>query len=168
MTKDTTASTTRPPLVFERSYEAAIEDLWALWTTKEGFESWWGPEGFRVEVHALDARVSGELHYDMIATGPEQVAFMERAGRPLSHAVHSTFVEVAPPGRLTLRSLIDFIPGVEPYENDVQVELVSEGAGVRMLITVDPHHDEEMTRLASMGWESQLRKLPAALAARSE
>ena len=59
-----TNKTTQPTQAFirlERRYEAAVEDLWFLWTTKEGFESWWGPEGFRVEVHKLDLRVGGDL-----------------------------------------------------------------------------------------------------------
>jgi uncharacterized protein YndB with AHSA1/START domain len=46
-------------ITIERTYTADIADMWALWTTKEGFESWWGPEGFRVDVHELDARASG-------------------------------------------------------------------------------------------------------------
>ena len=54
-------------IVLERTLRAPIEDLWGLWTTKDGFESWWGPEGFRVEVHKLEARVGGALRYDMIA-----------------------------------------------------------------------------------------------------
>jgi uncharacterized protein YndB with AHSA1/START domain len=45
-----TAATARGPIKFERRYDASVEDLGNLWTTKEGFESWWwGPEGFRVE-----------------------------------------------------------------------------------------------------------------------
>src|SRR5690606_30020703 len=60
-----TAPAARPPVVMERTYEAPVEDLWELWTTREGFESWWGPEGFRVEVHELDLRVGGALAYDM-------------------------------------------------------------------------------------------------------
>jgi hypothetical protein len=31
-------------------------ELWKLWTTKDGFESWWGPEGFRADVHTIEAR----------------------------------------------------------------------------------------------------------------
>ena len=64
-------------VVIERTYRASIEDVWALWTTKEGFESWWGPQGFRSEVHELDARVGGALRYDMIADTPEMVAAMK-------------------------------------------------------------------------------------------
>lgn len=37
-----------------------------------------------------------------------------------------------------------------------------------MLIMVEPHRDEEWTRNATLGWESQLRKLPAALEAWAE
>jgi uncharacterized protein YndB with AHSA1/START domain len=29
--------------VIERTYRATVQELWELWTTKEGFESWWGP-----------------------------------------------------------------------------------------------------------------------------
>src|SRR5262249_45090874 len=43
-------------IVIERTYRATIEELWELWTTKEGFGSWWAPEGFRAVVHAVEAR----------------------------------------------------------------------------------------------------------------
>jgi uncharacterized protein YndB with AHSA1/START domain len=161
-----TASTARPPIKFERSYRAPVEDLWDLWTTKEGFESWWGPEGFRVEVHKMDLRVGGELFYDMIAVGAAEIEYMKSAGMAVSHETRGTFVEIHPRSRLKILHIIDFIPGVQPYENNIVVEFVPEGASVRMVVTVDPHHDEEWTRLAAEGFESQLKKLPGALAAR--
>src|SRR5215510_1046281 len=68
------------PIVVERSYQATLSEVWELWTTKEGFESWWGPEGFRVEVHELDARVGGKLDYDMIADAPEAIEAMKKLG----------------------------------------------------------------------------------------
>lgn len=163
-----TNETTPPqgtPIKFERSYDAPVEDLWELWTTKEGLESWWGPEGFRVEVHALDLRVGGELRYDMIAVGAEQIEYMAKSGMGASHDTRGTFVEIQPRRRLKVLYMIDFLPGVEPYENNVLVEFFPDGAGVRMVITVDPHLDEKWTGLAAQGWESQLTKLPGALAA---
>jgi uncharacterized protein YndB with AHSA1/START domain len=166
MTNQTASA--RQPLKFERSYDAPVEDLWDLWTTKEGFESWWGPEGFRVEVRKLDLRVGGELLYDMIAAGAEQIASMKSAGMPVSHETRGKFVEIEPPSRLRIQHLIDFIPGVEPYEHDIAVELIPKGASVRMVVTVDPHHNEEWTRLAAEGFASQLKKLPGALAARGK
>ena len=65
-------------VVVERTYRARLQELWDLWTTKEGFESWWGPEGFRVEVRTLEARTGGALHYAMIADAPEAIAAMKR------------------------------------------------------------------------------------------
>src|SRR5690349_18255944 len=53
-------------VIIERTYEASVGELWDLWTTKEGFESWWGPIGCRVEVHKMEARQGGAFFYDMI------------------------------------------------------------------------------------------------------
>jgi len=42
-------------ITLERTYHGAIEDVWELWTTKAGIESWWGPDGFTVKVLELEA-----------------------------------------------------------------------------------------------------------------
>ena len=34
---------TKKRIVLERTFDATIDDVWELWTTKEGFESWWAP-----------------------------------------------------------------------------------------------------------------------------
>ena len=75
----------RRRVTLERSFRAPLTDVWELWTTKDGIESWWGPEGFRVEVHAIDLRPGGKLRYDMIAVAPEQIAFLKQAGMPARH-----------------------------------------------------------------------------------
>jgi uncharacterized protein YndB with AHSA1/START domain len=163
---DPVSAKSRPAVTVERTYEAELEDLWSLWTTKEGFESWWGPEGFRVDVHALDLRVGGKLSYDMIAVGSDEIAYMKRAGMPLSHATHGTFVEVQAPTRLKIQHIIDFIPGLPSYENNMLLELIPEGKSVRMRVTIDPHHTDDWTERAVAGFNSQLTKLPGVLAAR--
>ena len=89
----------RRMITIERTFNAAIEDVWALWTTADGIESWWGPEGFRVKVRTLDLRPGGALHYDMIAVGPDQIAFMKKAGMPLSQLTRATYKEVKPHAR---------------------------------------------------------------------
>ncbi|MEZ4406150.1 MAG: SRPBCC domain-containing protein [Polyangiales bacterium] len=160
------AKTAKAPVVFERSYEATVEELWAMWTTRDGFEAWWGPRGFRVEVHAIDPTVGGALVYDMIAAGEDEIAFMKREGMPLSHGVRATFTEVDAPRALTITSVIDFIPGVGAYENKIRVEFSAEGTRARMVVAVDAHPDDEWTKRASAGMESQLTKLPDALVSR--
>jgi uncharacterized protein YndB with AHSA1/START domain len=162
-----TAHATQASIKFERRYESAVvEDLWDLWTTKRGFESWWGPKGFRVEVRKLELRVGGELLYDMIAAAPEEIAAMERMNMPKTHETRGTFTRIEPFKHLEITHLIDFIPGVQPYENRIRVEFSKTGNSAEMVITLQPHHDPEWTRMAKMGLESQLTKVPAALAAR--
>ena len=102
----------------------------------------------------------------MIAIRDEEIAYMQKEGWAVRHGTHGTFVELEPKRRLKLRHRIDFIPGVEPYDHDMVVELVPEGASVRMVVEVEPHRDEQWTRMSAQGFESQLTKVPAALAAR--
>jgi len=150
----------------ERSYAASVEEAWALWTTKSGIESWWGPEGFDVTVTSLDLRPGGALIYLMTATAPEQVAFMQQAGMDLSTEARVTYTEVTPPTRLAYTTLADFVPDVAAYEVATVVELQATTDGVRMVITFDAMHDDIWTERARAGHESQLRKLDGLLAAR--
>jgi uncharacterized protein YndB with AHSA1/START domain len=151
--------TTRPKVVIERTYRAKVGELWELWTTKQGFESWWGPDGFRVEVHALEARLGGTLHYDMIADSPQMIAAMKQMGRPTSHEARARFTEIRPHDRLAITSVIDFLPGMKPYESTIVAEFFPSGETVRMVITLDPMHNEEFTKMATDGFTSQLSKL---------
>jgi uncharacterized protein YndB with AHSA1/START domain len=153
------AKTNKAKVVLERTYRARVEELWALWTTKAGFESWWGPEGFRTDVHTLESRLGGTLHYDMIADTPDMIAALKQMGRPVSHPARARFSEFKPLERLTITNLIDFLPGVEPYESTITVAFFPSGESARMRVMLDPMHDEEFTKMATMGFTSQLTKL---------
>jgi uncharacterized protein YndB with AHSA1/START domain len=143
----------------ERRFDAAIEDVWKLWTTKVGIESWWGPDGFEVKVRKLDLRPGGEFLYAMTATAPEQVDFLKKAGMLLTTETRATYTEVVPLKRLAFTQLADFVPGVTPYEVATAVEFDMSPGGVRMVVTLDAMHDDAWTKMAVMGWESQLDKL---------
>lgn len=154
------------PIRFERVYDAPIGDLWALWTTKEGLEEWFAPEGCRVEVPTLDVSVGGAFDHGMTAVGDDAVAYTESAGRSRTTRVRGRFVEVVPFERLRIRLTMDFLPGVEPYPYDILVEFRSEGERVRMVVTADRHPDVELTRLAIQGLTSQLSQFDSVLASR--
>jgi uncharacterized protein YndB with AHSA1/START domain len=156
----------RAQFSMERTYAASLEEVWALWTTKDGIESWWGPEGFDVTVQALDLRPGGDLLYLMTAVRAQEVAFMKQAGMPLSTPARVTYTEVSPVSRLGYKTLTDFVPGVEPYEVATLVELEAVGDQVRMVLTFDAMHDAEWTERARAGHESQLGKLDARLTQR--
>jgi uncharacterized protein YndB with AHSA1/START domain len=155
----TVANSTGPKTVIERTYRARVEELWDLWTSKEGFESWWCPEGSHVEVHSIEARSGGALHYDMIADTPEVIEGMKQLGLPPRQRNRCRFAEFTPYERLTLTHVMDSLPGVKPYESTIMVEFFPAGAFVRMATTIYPMHNEEWTKLAIEGFTSQLTKL---------
>jgi len=157
----------RSKVTLERTFSAPIEDVWELWTTREGIESWWGPEGFAVEVRRLDLRPGGELAYAMIATAAEQIEFMKKAGMSVTTEHRLTYTEVLPMRRLGYEHVVDFVPGVKPYQVTTAVELRPTAGGVRMVLTFDAMHDERWTQMAVMGWEGELGKLAKLLDARS-
>ncbi len=159
-------SSPRRRITLERTYRADIQDVWDLWTTKEGIESWWGPGGFKVTVRKMDLRPGGELHYDMTAVDPPQVEFMRKAGMPLSHPARLTYTEIDLPRRLAYLHLADFIPGIDPYDVATVVELEQEGKTVRMRLSFDAMHNDEWTQRATMGWTEEVGKLGALIEAR--
>jgi uncharacterized protein YndB with AHSA1/START domain len=161
-TPQTSAKRTIP---IERTYQASIEDVWEMWTTKEGIESWWGPDGFTVTVQKLELRVGGELDYTMTATATPQIEFMKRAGMPLANECHITFKEITPPRRLVYAHSVTFVPGVEPYSVDTVLELSASGPNVHLVLTIDAMHDDVWTERAVMGWKNELEKLAKRLSA---
>lgn len=151
----------------ERIYDASIEDVWALWTTKEGLEAWFAPEGMRFEVSALELRVGGAFDHVMTAVGAEQIAYLANLNTPPTARVRGRFVEIVRHRRLRIRFDIDFVPGVESYPYDMMVEFHPEAGRVRMVLTADRHPDPEMTRGAIVGLTSQLQRFDLAIAARA-
>ena len=126
-----------------RTYAATPEEVWELWTTAAGIETWWAPDGFEVTVDTLELRPGGELVYTMTATGPEQIEFMRSAGMPLSTQSRKTFTEIDAPRRIAYDSLVDFVPGVEPYTFSTTVEIEPADSGAVVTMTVEAMHDEE-------------------------
>ena len=163
----TSATAPRAKLTFERTFRAAtVDEVWDLWTTKAGLESWWGPEGFVTKVSKLELRPGGKFEYAMTATDSAQMEGLKAAGLPLTTVTGGTYVEVTPRTRLVYRTVADFIPGVAPYEVVAVVEIHGRTQGVHMVVTEDAMHDEQWTRMSAMGMNSSLDKLAKALDAR--
>jgi uncharacterized protein YndB with AHSA1/START domain len=170
MTKTTrdgaSAEAPRQKITLERVYSATVEVLWDLWTTKKGLESWWGPGGFTTLVHRLELRPGGKFEYEMTATGQEQVEAMKKANLPLSSRAHGTYGEVTPRRRLAYRTVVDFIPGVKPYEVGAVIDFHIVPRGVRLTVTEDVMHNEEWTKMSETGMSSSLDKLGKAIEGR--
>jgi uncharacterized protein YndB with AHSA1/START domain len=143
----------RPVIVLERTYRAPVEELWALWTTKAGFESWWGPEGFRVEVEVLEARLGGALVYDMIAETPEALA----TGCAPSQRARSRFLEFRLNERLKLVDLTE--TGTPIQDHLVEAEFRNDSGWTTMVVILHPHVDPSHTKIAVTAFNSQLARL---------
>jgi uncharacterized protein YndB with AHSA1/START domain len=151
----------------ERTYPATPDVIWELWTTAQGIESWWAPDGFTVKVTKIDLRPGGELIYTMTATAPEQIEFMKNAGMPLATESRKTFTEIDAPLRLSYSSHVDFVPGHEPYEFMTVVDLATAGTGTHVTMTVEAMHDDEWTQRLLAGRTNELANLAAVVDARN-
>jgi uncharacterized protein YndB with AHSA1/START domain len=154
-------------ITLERTYRATLQEIWEMWTTKDGIESWWGPDGFRVEVRRIDMTVGGGIEYAMIAFGAPQIEFMKKAGMPLVTENRLVYTEVVPPRRLAWRNMADFIPNVKPYEVFTQLDLIDQHGSVLVKLGFDRMHDAHWTNMQKMGWENELTKLEKVIAGRS-
>jgi uncharacterized protein YndB with AHSA1/START domain len=147
--------------IIEKFIPATPERVWELWTTADGISQWWAPDGFRTDVTALDLREGGELLYTMTAEAPEMVAFMQENGMPLATQSRKTFTQVRPVTRLAYRSLIDFVPDHEAYEQLTVVDLEPADGGTRVRMQVEALHDEEWTSRLIAGRSNELDNLVA-------
>lgn len=143
----------------ERTVSTPPETVWQLWTTPDGISRWWAPDGFRTTVSALDLRPGGELVYTMTAEAPEQVAFLEQHGLPLSTESRKVFTELAEPTRIAYRSVIDFVPDHEPYEQLTVIDLEADGDGTRVVMQVEEMHDDVWTERLLAGRANELENL---------
>src|SRR5262249_23978535 len=157
------SDTPKKTFTVERMLKASPEKVWTLWTTKEGLERWWGPDGFSVQVHVLDLRVGGRLELVMTTAVPEIVAMLKAGGMGPSQSPLCTYTEPEPNRRPVYQTKVDFVPGVPPYPATTRVELTPVTGGTRLAVTNDVMHDPMWTERARMGWEQELGKLEKAL-----
>jgi uncharacterized protein YndB with AHSA1/START domain len=147
------------PIKLEKVYKASPEKIWQLWTTPEGIQSWWAPEGFEVTVDKLDLKPGGELVYTMTAAAQPQIDFMQANGMPLANTSRKTFVELETNKKISYNSLVDFVPGKEPYNFLTVVTLEPIGDTTKVVMEMQPLHDEEWTGRLVAGRQNELNNL---------
>lgn len=148
------------PIKLEKVYKASPEKIWQLWTTPEGIESWWAPDGFTVKVEKLDLKPMGELIYTMTATAQPQIEFMESMGMPLATTSRKTFVELDVNKKISYNSLVDFVPDKDPYDFLTVVSLEPiDDSSTKVVMEMQPLHDEEWTGRLVVGRQNELDNL---------
>jgi len=125
----------RDSVMIERTFDAPIEQVWAMWTVSEHFQSWYGPTGATITVAKMDVRVGGTRLVCMemqTSDGPMQMWF---AGE---------YLEVVEHERLVYTEFIadehgsPIAGGAAPGAHDVtevRVELTEVGGATRVAMT---------------------------------
>ena len=146
--------------VIDRTLKAPVEKVWKMWTTKDGLEKWWGPEGFSSTVRHLDVRAGGRFEIVMTAMLPEIIAHLKAAGMGASSVAKGDYTVVEANRRLVYTNAVDFVPGVPPYTCTTLIDMsATPSGGTRLIVSNDVMHDEQWTAMATMGWTQQIDKL---------
>jgi len=88
------SDTDKKTFTIERMLKASPEKVWMMWTTREGLERWWGPEGFNVEVLHIDVRVGGHFELIMKTEVPEIIAMLKEGGMGASSRLRGDYTVV--------------------------------------------------------------------------
>jgi hypothetical protein len=84
---------------------------------------------------------------------------MRNAGTPLDTQSRKTLTEIDAPRRIAYDSLVDFVPGVEPYTFSTTVDIEPTDSGAAVTMTVEEMHDEEWTQRLLAGRANELDNL---------
>lgn len=144
----------------ERVFDAAIADVWHMWTDPDAFRQWYGPHGMTVPVAEMELRVGGSRKFCMQMGDGENARQMWFVGE---------FKEITPPTRLVYtESMADAagnpLPpqGGMPATTDIIVELADENGRTRVKLT---HVGVPAASPAGGGWEQALEKMATLLSA---
>ena len=153
-----------PAVVIERTLEAPIERVWAMWTRAEHFSAWYGPDGAEVPVAEMDVRVGGTRRIAME---------MQTPNGPMRMWFGGEYREVDSPTRLVYTEFMADEDGNElppeqvgmpedhPTTTVVTVELSEDGDGTSMTMT---HAGIPEDSPGAAGWQMALDKLAAHVA----
>jgi len=157
-----------PKITMMWTYRASPGELWDLWTTKDGLESWWGPEEFVMRTRKLELRPGGVFEYAITAMDVPQVEALTEAGIPITRISRLTFLELVPRKRISYKIGIDYIPEVKPYDVSTTIEFNPVDKAVKMLVAQEPMHSAEWTQTLALSLDKQFNRLGKVIQARRD
>lgn len=149
----------------ERTFDAPIEQVWAMWTDADLFKSWYGPMGMSVPVAEMDVKVGGTRRICMEMVRPDRTMQMWFTG---------VYKDVTAPTRLVYtESMCDEhgtlippsamgMPDDHPDITEVIVELRKDGNKTHMTMV---HVGVVAGTAGDAGWGQAIDKMEAQLAA---
>jgi uncharacterized protein YndB with AHSA1/START domain len=151
------SSITEDAVVIERTFEAAVNIIWQMWTDPELFKQWYGPQGFTVPVADMDLRVGGKRLICMAS--PDGSMKMWTTGEFTEIVSSERLVYTESPadenGNVVSPSAMG-MPDGYPATTEVTVLLEDLGGRTKMVMT---HAGVPASSGAGGGWEQAFDKL---------
>ncbi len=148
----------------ERTFDAPIELIWAMWTDAEHFAGWYGPMGATIPRAEMDVRVGGRRHIAMeVQTpgGPRQMFFVGeyREVVPRTRLVYTESLADADGRALTAEQL--GMPAGMPTDTSIVVELTDLGDRTAMVLT---HVGVPADSPGGQGWATAIDSMDSRVA----
>ncbi len=148
---------TEDAVVIERTFEAAVDLIWQMWTDPGHFKQWYGPKGFTVPVADMDLRVGGKRLICMAS--PDGSMKMWTTGEYTEIVPNQRLVYTESPadenGNVVSPSAMG-MPDGYPATTEVTVLLEDLGGRTKMVMT---HAGVPADSGAGGGWEQAFAKM---------
>ena len=148
----------------ERTFEAPIDLIWAMWTEPEHFANWYGPVGAKIPKADMDIRVGGRRQIAMEMDTPRGSMRMFFVGEylevnPKTRLVYTEAMADAEGNPMTAEQM--GMPAGAHMETSVVVELVDLGDQTKMTLT---HVGVPADSPGGQGWMMAIDKLQIRIA----
>ena len=148
----------------ERTFNAPIDLIWAMWTEPEHFANWYGPTGARIPKAEMDVRVGGRRHIAMAMDtprGPMEMFFVGeyREVNPKTRLVYTEAMADADGNPMTAEQI--GMPAGAHMETSILVELQDLGDRTHMVMT---HIGVPADSPGGQGWAMAIEKLETRVA----
>ena len=155
-------------LRIERTFDAPIDLIWAMWTEPDHFANWYGPMGAKIPKADMEVQVGGRRHITMemdTDNGPMQMYFVGeyREIDPKTRLVYTEMMADADGNEITAEQM--GMPAGTPMETHVVVELEDLGDRTKMVMT---HVGVPADSPGAQGWTMAIDKLAARVASFSD
>ena len=148
----------------ERTFNAPIDLIWAMWTEPEHFANWYGPTGARIPKAEMDVRVGGRRHIAMAMDtprGPMEMFFVGeyREVNPKTRLAYTEAMADADGNPMTPEQM--GMPAGAHMETSIHVELEDLGNRTHMVMT---HIGVPADSPGGQGWAMAIAKLETRVA----
>jgi len=155
----TDSTTSQDSLTMERTFDAAIEVVWQMWTEPHHFKAWYGPTGASIPVAEMDVRVGGKRLICMEMTTPNGPMQMWFTGEYLDVTPHVrlAYTESMCDEHGNIKSPAEMgMPDGHPETTEVIVQLEDLGGRTKMIMT---HVGVPAGSPGEGGWSMAFEKL---------